>query len=155
MSSEQKLEETKKNAQEGYTKIGKLLFLANVILVCGVAYLLTIVNKDRNGSEEPKVKVITYSDCEALYRAGYKKNGVYELQPTSDPASRFNVYCDMKKGGWTVIMRRRSDMRDVIFKVKHMYYKVGFGNLEGNHWLGIWLTTFTGAFFKKLIFYNH
>lgn len=79
---------------------------------------------------------VYYTDCGAYYRLGHKTNGIYEIQPTSDKASRFNVYCDMDKGGWTSVMRRRKDMGDVTFKRAIANYKAGFGSLEGNHWLG-------------------
>lgn len=40
----------------------------------------------------------------------------------------------MKNGGWTVIQRRKYG--DVQFNRKWVAYAEGFGNLEGDHWLG-------------------
>ena len=46
------------------------------------------------------------------------------------------VFCDMKTdgGGWTVIQRRQDG--SVNFKRTWAEFKNGFGNLEGEHWLG-------------------
>ena len=51
--------------------------------------------------------------------------------------SSFNVYCDMKidGGGWTVLLKRQEG--SVNFFLNWTDYKIGFGDLEGEHWLGL------------------
>lgn len=76
------------------------------------------------------------ADCADLYRGGHRKNDVYEIQPTPEKSSKFQVYCDMERGGWTVIMRREASDRSAEFNRPLENYKTGFGDLKKNHWLG-------------------
>ena len=73
-------------------------------------------------------------NCDTWRKNGHTKNGVYMINP--DGGSPFNVYCDMTTGGggWTVIQRRMNG--EVDFFRNWMDYKNGFGNLEGEFWLG-------------------
>ena len=70
---------------------------------------------------------------------------IYECNSTS-PSGKYwlhtrtgavEVYCDMETdgGGWTVLMRRQDGSVD--FYRNWTDYKSGFGNLEGEHWLGL------------------
>uniref|UniRef100_F7ANP9 Angiopoietin like 7 n=2 Tax=Monodelphis domestica TaxID=13616 RepID=F7ANP9_MONDO len=76
-------------------------------------------------------------DCSSLYQKNYRISGVYKL-----PADEFlgspelEVFCDMTTsgGGWTVIQRRKSGL--VSFHRDWKQYKVGFGNIRGDFWLG-------------------
>ncbi|XP_016386502.1 microfibril-associated glycoprotein 4-like [Sinocyclocheilus rhinocerous] len=79
-------------------------------------------------------------DCSDLYKAGQTVSGIYSIYPAGDiPVS---VYCQMisdgneeDKGGWTVIQRRMDG--SVNFYRPWNQYKRGFGNVEGEYWLGL------------------
>ena len=76
-----------------------------------------------------------YSSCAELYEAGLRTSGVYTIDP--DGAGAFNVYCDQKTagGGWTVFQKRLDGSVD--FYLGWDDYKRGFGNLNGEFWLGL------------------
>ena len=63
-------------------------------------------------------------------------SGIYTITPT-DNKGEFTVYCDMTSngGGWTVIQRREDNATD--FYRQWQDYKLGFGELDGNFWLGL------------------
>ncbi|CAH1243141.1 FGFR1 [Branchiostoma lanceolatum] len=74
----------------------------------------------------------TAEDCADLYEDGIIESGVNAV---SDP--RVFVYCDMRNsgGGWTFIQRREDGSVD--FAKNWAAYEQGFGNLDGEHWLGL------------------
>ena len=71
-------------------------------------------------------------DCSSY--KGNGKSGIYPINP--DGKQTFNVFCDMdtNNGGWTVI-QRRSDGSVDFFK-NWVDYKLGFGSLDNEFWLG-------------------
>ena len=75
------------------------------------------------------------TNCADLYKAGETISGVYTIIP--DNGNPFDVYCDQKAagGGWTVIQKRLDGSVD--FYRGWADYKRGFGNLNGEFWLGL------------------
>ena len=74
-------------------------------------------------------------NCAELYKSGEKISGVYTIDP--DGAGAFDVFCDQKTagGGWTVFQKRLDGSVD--FYRGWADYKRGFGNLNGEFWLGL------------------
>ena len=76
-----------------------------------------------------------YRDCGEIYKSGERKDGVYTIKPDNLPA--FDVFCDQTtaRGGWTVFQKRLNGSVD--FFLNWSDYKVGFGDLNGEFWLGL------------------
>ncbi|XP_042285425.1 angiopoietin-related protein 3-like [Thunnus maccoyii] len=73
-------------------------------------------------------------DCSELFNRGERVSGVYAIRPNgSEP---FMVFCDMSKDhGATVIQRRRDG--SVNFDQTWEKYENGFGDFQGEFWLGL------------------
>ncbi|XP_046714990.1 tenascin isoform X3 [Silurus meridionalis] len=76
------------------------------------------------------------SDCSQELLNGELDSGLVEIFPGGKDGGSVKVYCDMEtdKGGWTVFQRRK-DGKTKFFRSWHEYRK-GFGDLEGEFWLG-------------------
>ncbi|KAK2909547.1 hypothetical protein Q8A67_005384 [Cirrhinus molitorella] len=79
-------------------------------------------------------------DCSDVYKSGQTVSGIYSIYPAGDVPVW--VYCEMvsdgkveDKGQWTVIQRRMDG--SVNFYQPWNQYKRGFGNVEGEYWLGL------------------
>ena len=76
-----------------------------------------------------------HKNCAELYKSGERANGVYTIDP--DGTSPLDVFCDQTTagGGWIVFQKRLDGPVD--FYRGWTDYKVGFGNLNGEFWLGL------------------
>lgn len=75
------------------------------------------------------------TSCLDVLVKGNKKNGVYHVRSAPNTPA-IAVYCDQMNngGGWTVIQRRINGTVD--FYRTWDEYKHGFGDLEGEFWIG-------------------
>ena len=66
---------------------------------------------------------------------GYLKNAILPIKPKTKPdCNPVKAYCDMKLGGYTLIMKRFSG--DLDFYRNWTEYKNGFGDVNKEFWLG-------------------
>ncbi|XP_069367325.1 tenascin-R isoform X2 [Paralichthys olivaceus] len=79
----------------------------------------------------------TPQNCAQHLLNGEMLSGVYTIYINRDPSQGVQVYCDMTtdEGGWIVFQRRQNGLTD--FSRKWSDYRVGFGNLEDEFWLGL------------------
>ncbi|VDI41924.1 Hypothetical predicted protein [Mytilus galloprovincialis] len=72
-------------------------------------------------------------DCTELKKYN-KKSGVYKISPGNSKVLK--VYFDMTTdgGGWSIIQRHQDGIVD--FQRTWAEYETGFGNVEGDYWLG-------------------
>ncbi|XP_077586634.1 fibrinogen-like protein 1-like protein isoform X2 [Stigmatopora nigra] len=73
-------------------------------------------------------------DCHEMLMssAGHASDGVYLIQPGESPIV---VYCAMQEGGWTVVQHITVNS-SISFDRVWTDYKIGFGDVTGDHWLG-------------------
>ena len=93
------------------------------------------IKKKRNLLRVGFFAFLVYKTCAEVYKSGKKISGVYKINP--DGLGEFEVFCDQKTagGGWTVFQKRRDGSVD--FFRAWDDYKRGFGNLNGEFWLGL------------------
>ncbi|XP_069933264.1 tenascin-R isoform X2 [Oryctolagus cuniculus] len=76
-------------------------------------------------------------DCAQHLMNGDTLSGVYTIFLNGELNQKLQVFCDMTTdgGGWIVFQRRQNGQTD--FFRKWADYRVGFGNLEDEFWLGL------------------
>ncbi|XP_075373902.1 fibrinogen-like protein 1-like protein [Mycteria americana] len=94
------------------------------------------------------------ADCSHLTSSS--PSGVYVIQPAGSPPRV--VWCDMdtEGKGWTVV-QRNTYTTEITWKESWTTYKYGFGNVEGDHWLGteyLHLLTQQGTYKVRFIVQN-
>ena len=72
---------------------------------------------------------LTAFDCHDFLHLGFNQSGVYNAIHGKP------VFCDMDEGGWLVFQRRLDGSVD--FFRTWAEYRQGFGDLEGEFWLGL------------------
>ncbi|XP_030644405.1 angiopoietin-1 [Chanos chanos] len=99
----------------------------NLINLCSKDGVVT--NNTKQVDEEKK-----FRDCADLFQAGFQKSGVYTIHISVQETKK--VYCNMESagGGWTVIQHREDGSVD--FQRTWKEYKMGFGSVSAEHWLG-------------------
>ncbi|XP_077129915.1 microfibril-associated glycoprotein 4-like [Ranitomeya variabilis] len=76
-------------------------------------------------------------DCSDVFAQGLTSDGVYLIYPGGLSSPPVPVYCDMSSDGgpWTVFQKRFDGSVDFYRGWKE--YKNGFGNANGEYWLGL------------------
>jgi len=93
--------------------------------------LKNLTKKEQNNTKQPQYK----RNCADVFKSGARISGVYTIDP--DGSGAFDVFCDQTTagGGWTVFQKRLDGSVD--FYRGWNDYKLGFGNLNGEFWLGL------------------
>ena len=83
----------------------------------------------------PFLFTVPFKSCQQAYESGFKYTGLYPIHLMNVEA--FNVPCDMATdgGGW-IVFQRRVDATIDFYRLWNEY-KNGFGDMNGNFWLGL------------------
>ncbi|XP_015249394.1 PREDICTED: angiopoietin-related protein 4-like [Cyprinodon variegatus] len=88
----------------------------------------------RGEAENNQAEAGLARDCQDLFARGQRASGIYTIQPEN--SKPFSVLCEMTPaGGWTVIQKRQDGSQN--FNQLWESYRKGFGNLNGEFWLGL------------------
>nr|XP_009859829.1 ficolin-1-A-like [Ciona intestinalis] len=78
---------------------------------------------------------VIFRNCNEYYHGGYTSNGTYEVLLPNGKALNVSCYMEPGSGGWTFVQRRKNGSVD--FYQDWANYTKGFGNLDGDFWLGL------------------
>ncbi|XP_051804015.1 angiopoietin-4 isoform X3 [Acanthochromis polyacanthus] len=94
----------------------------------------TLINMVASTTGSPP-RTQMWRDCADVYKAGHSVSGLYHIY-IGNRTEPVQVYCDMETsgGGWTVFQQRFNGSVD--FQRSWQEYKLGFGDVSGEHWLG-------------------
>ncbi|XP_071970148.1 fibrinogen-like protein 1 [Engystomops pustulosus] len=77
------------------------------------------------------------SDCSDIWeRNNAAPSGIYRIKPLQADSS-FLVYCEMSKDGGRTLIQRHDGTDGLSFMRTWEEYENGFGELQGEHWLGL------------------
>ncbi|XP_030062303.1 angiopoietin-related protein 1 isoform X2 [Microcaecilia unicolor] len=77
-----------------------------------------------------------FRDCKQAKEAGHANSGIYLIKPDNSNGP-MQVWCEnnLDPGGWAVIQKRTDG--SINFFRNWENYKKGFGNIDGEYWLGL------------------
>ncbi|NWT22632.1 ANGL1 protein, partial [Cardinalis cardinalis] len=77
-----------------------------------------------------------FKDCQQAREAGHANSGIYMIKPKNSNEP-MQLWCEnsLDPGGWAVIQKRTDG--SVNFFRNWDSYKKGFGNIDGEYWLGL------------------
>ncbi|XP_059837027.1 angiopoietin-4-like isoform X1 [Hypanus sabinus] len=104
-----------------------------LLLKDNIQHLVTLVSQGKAAAEKKDEKI--YRDCAEASASGASVSGIYTIR-IENTTEHWKVYCDMETsgGGWTVIQRRFNGSLN--FQRNWKEYKLGFGDISAEHWLG-------------------
>ncbi|XP_044127365.1 fibrinogen-like protein 1 [Bufo gargarizans] len=107
----------------------------NLVYIIIFGFILILPEKTLsqvNGTVEKPAR-----DCSDVWqRNKHFPSGVYTVKPVGAKTA-FKVYCKISKvGGWTLI-QKHNGQDGLSFEKSWLEYENGFGNLRGEHWLGL------------------
>ncbi|XP_072397440.1 microfibril-associated glycoprotein 4-like [Diabrotica undecimpunctata] len=117
--------------------------------VCQSSYCKNLVGVSKDKScpikKLPERGERTPKNCKEIFETGNVVSGIYEILP-HNKSKPIMVLCDMELqgGGWTHIQNRFDGSED--FYRNWRDYKFGFGNLEGEFWIGLETIYYLTAF---------
>ncbi|XP_078489867.1 microfibril-associated glycoprotein 4-like [Ciona intestinalis] len=76
-----------------------------------------------------------FRSCNEYFAQGFTNNGTYEILLPNGKALNVSCYMEAASGGWTFVQRRQNGSVD--FYQDWANYTNGFGNLDGDFWLGL------------------